>query len=269
MAANRSEQPDEGVHHTALHASQKALCHHNMSPTSVSRSSICLSETPWVQRETIRSLEVINVHLEDFMRDLEQYAWKFIEFDNEKIDCIALLIWPLEQAWRTHLKSRQDQGVGGPTKDEENQSVMVSTLRKVCIELGLSPQLSIASMRLYLLLWHAGAWVHEEVFQTAPSCWMCPRLLRHPSLRTTYPVRPVRSKIPLFMCGDHLSFPPVPKSRSILAPLEGTSDEIHLDEFVMLLRKEAKERNDLLTFKIIRLGICIAQAWASTRGGSV
>ena len=106
---------------------------HQAIPTSVSRSSIRLSETSCVHPETIRAPEVINVPFEDVMRGLEQFAWKLSEFDIERIECIALQIWLLEQAWRVHLKRKQDQGVGGPTKAEENQSVTVSTLRIVSL----------------------------------------------------------------------------------------------------------------------------------------
>ena len=107
MAASRSEQPDEDVHHTALQARQKALRHHIMPqkaiPTSVSRSSICLSKTSCVHPETIRAPEVINVPFEDVMRSPEQFAWKLSEFDIERFECIALQIWLLEQAWRVTI----------------------------------------------------------------------------------------------------------------------------------------------------------------------
>ena len=145
---------------------------------------------------------------------------------------------------------------------------------------------------------HAGAWVHDESFQTTAS------LFHAASLR----VRHARKIEFVTMCEDHLQLAPDPRL-SMLAPVVGSrvqsgtlSDvlsEYRQRRFFELIRRclnevpyktmilsipscgteefqrlliqlhsEAKERNELLTFKIIRLGICIAEAWASTRGGS-
>jgi hypothetical protein len=249
------------------------------------------------------------VHLEDVLRGLGHYNPHYHHFDIERIE------WILEQASRPHLKSKQDQGVEGCTKDEENESVTVSTLRK----LGLRPNLSIASMRPTdsMRTYRVGAWVHDEAFQTTTS------LFHAASLRTTYarqheygldvsryagPNNMMGQIEFVTMCEDHLQLAPVPRL-SMLAPVVGSrvqsgtlSDvlsEYRQRRFFELIRRclnevpyktmirsipscgtkefqrlliqlhsEAKERNELLTFKIIRLGICIAEAWASTRGGS-
>jgi hypothetical protein len=81
----------------------------------------------------------------------------------------------------------------------------------------------------------ADACVHDEVVQTSAA------LFYAASLRTTYARRQmydglqvseyampsqIFGRISLFSaCGDHLQFPPVPESSSLIAPLLGTSDE--------------------------------------------
>ena len=80
----------------------------------------------------------------------------------------------------------------------------------------------------------AGAWLMDEILQTAAP------LLHAGGLRTTY-ARQHRYKLNiadyarpqeiygrisfLAMAGDHLQLPPVPKSTSLLAPIEGASEE--------------------------------------------
>ena len=80
----------------------------------------------------------------------------------------------------------------------------------------------------------AGAWLMDEIMQTAAP------LLHAGGLRTTY-ARQHRYKLNiadyarpqeiygrvsfLAMVGDHLQLPPVPKSMSLLAPIEGASEE--------------------------------------------
>ena len=84
---------------------------------------------------------------------------------------------------------------------------------------------------------HAGAWIHDEAFQTSAP------LLHAAALRTTYarqqtynldtaryaqPTELMGRISFLAFCGDHLQLPPVPKSSGLLAPLaplDGTSDE--------------------------------------------
>ena len=74
--------------------------------------------------------------LEDILRGPGHVAWKLIqsvkndlqnpfEFNEEQINCIALQIWPVEQAWRLHLNERQ------------NTCATVDTLRKLPNDLGL------------------------------------------------------------------------------------------------------------------------------------
>ena len=80
----------------------------------------------------------------------------------------------------------------------------------------------------------AGAWLMDEVLQTQA------QLFHAGALRTTYArasryhlhmaeyARPrhIFGRISfLALCGDHLQLPPVPRSTSLLAPLDGTSDE--------------------------------------------
>ena len=78
----------------------------------------------------------INMPLEDILRGPGHVAWKFLqgvkkdrekpfEFNEEQIDCIALQIWPVEQAWRVHLKGTQ------------SPCATVDTLRKLPNDLGL------------------------------------------------------------------------------------------------------------------------------------
>ncbi len=81
---------------------------------------------------------------------------------------------------------------------------------------------------------HAGACVHDEVVQTSA------KLFHAAALRTTYARQDVYKlkiakyaqpceifgRISFFAaCGDHLQLPPVPKSTSLIASLEGTGDE--------------------------------------------
>ncbi len=81
---------------------------------------------------------------------------------------------------------------------------------------------------------HAGARVHDAVMQSSPP------LFNAGALRSTYArARVFKLKVAKFAqpdgifgrisffaaCGDHLQLPPVPKSSSLIAPLEGTSDE--------------------------------------------
>jgi len=84
----------------------------------------------------------ICVPLEDVLRGPGRVAWKFIkdikdnpdsdfEFNEEQILVIALLIWPLEQAWRKQLKAGQ------------SRSATVDTLRKLPNALGLPRTLVI------------------------------------------------------------------------------------------------------------------------------
>ena len=51
-------------------------------------------------------------------------AFEF-EFNEKQIDCIALQMWPVEQAWRVHLRGKQ------------SACVTVATLRKLPNGLGL------------------------------------------------------------------------------------------------------------------------------------
>ena len=84
----------------------------------------------------------VNLPLEDILRGPGHVAWKLIqsvkeklqdsfEFNEEQIECIALHIWPVEQAWRVHLKGKQKVGV------------TVNTLRKLPNDLGLPRVLTI------------------------------------------------------------------------------------------------------------------------------
>ena len=86
--------------------------------------------------------ECICVPLEDVLRGPGHVAWKLIkdikdnpdsdfEFNEEQILVIALLIWPLEQAWRKQLKAGQ------------SPSATVDTLRKLPNDLGLPRTLVI------------------------------------------------------------------------------------------------------------------------------
>ncbi len=80
----------------------------------------------------------------------------------------------------------------------------------------------------------AGAWLMDEALQTQA------QLFHAGALRTTYArasrfnletaeyarPRQICGRISfLALCGDHLQLPPVPRSSSVLAPLDGTSDE--------------------------------------------
>ena len=80
--------------------------------------------------------QCINMPLEEVLRGPGHVAWKLIqgvkedssnnfEFNEEQIDCIALQIWPLEQAWRMQLDSMQ------------KPCTTVHTLRKLPDDLGL------------------------------------------------------------------------------------------------------------------------------------
>ena len=86
--------------------------------------------------------ECVNLPLEDILRGPGHVAWKLIqsvktrpqnsfEFNEEQIECIALQIWPVEQAWRVHLKGKQKVGV------------TVNNLRKLPNDLGLPRVLTI------------------------------------------------------------------------------------------------------------------------------
>ena len=79
--------------------------------------------------------------LEDVLLGPGHVAWKLIqdikadtdngfEFNEEQILVIALLIWPLEQAWRAQLK------------DKPNSHATVDTLCKLPNDLGL-PRVAI------------------------------------------------------------------------------------------------------------------------------
>ena len=61
----------------------------------------------------------VTLPLDDILRGPGHVAWKLIqnlkddagnnfEFNDEQINCIALQIWPLEQAWRLHLQGKQN-----------------------------------------------------------------------------------------------------------------------------------------------------------------
>jgi len=78
----------------------------------------------------------VNIPLADVLQGPGHVAWKLIqdikndpsnnfEFNEEQILVIALLIWPLEQAWRVHVKSQQAQ------------RATVDTLRNLPNDLGL------------------------------------------------------------------------------------------------------------------------------------
>ena len=41
------------------------------------------------------------------MQDIKADTSKDLELNDEQVLVIALLIWPLERAWRDHLKGRQ------------------------------------------------------------------------------------------------------------------------------------------------------------------
>ena len=64
------------------------------------------------------------------IKDIKTDASKNFEFNEEQILVIALCIWPLEQAWRLHVKKQQ---VTGATVDN---------LRKLPNDLGL-PRITI------------------------------------------------------------------------------------------------------------------------------
>ena len=59
------------------------------------------------------------------MQDIKADTNNDFEFNEEQILVIALQIWPLEQAWRAHLKGRQDS------------CATVDSLRKLPNDLGL------------------------------------------------------------------------------------------------------------------------------------
>ena len=95
-------------------------------------TEISLEELLELQRrnEERENEECICVPLEDVLRGPGHVAWKLIkdikdnpdsdfEFNEEQILVIALLIWPLEQAWREQLKGGQ------------SPSATVDTLRKL------------------------------------------------------------------------------------------------------------------------------------------
>ena len=80
--------------------------------------------------------QCVNMPLDDILRGPGHVAWQLIqgvkkdlqnpfEFNEEQINCIALQIWPVEQAWRLHLKGRQ------------STCATVDTLRKLPDDLGL------------------------------------------------------------------------------------------------------------------------------------
>ena len=78
----------------------------------------------------------VAVPLEDALKGPGHVAWKLIQdaknqstdsfaFNDEQIRLIALCTWPLEQAWRTHVRSQQAT------------CATVNTLRKLPNDLGL------------------------------------------------------------------------------------------------------------------------------------
>ena len=80
--------------------------------------------------------QCVNMPLDEVLRGPGHVAWKLIqgvkedpdnnfEFNEEQIDCIALQIWPLEQAWRMQLEGKQ------------RPCTTVHTLRKLPNDLGL------------------------------------------------------------------------------------------------------------------------------------
>ena len=204
---------------------------------------------------------------------------------------MAGIIWPIEQAWRVHLKDKQDAGAtvdtlrrlandlglprtlviggGGCGKTTMMQLVVVPVLRTFFKQIVLTAPSNRAargfdptaktlhslscmkpadSMRTSSLSLkgdamrkrmdanqvYAGAWVHDEAFQTGAP------LLHAAALRTTYarqheykldiarytePSETMGRMSVFIQLGDHLQLPPVPKSSSVVAPLEKTTDE--------------------------------------------
>ena len=246
----------------------------------------------------------VTVPLEDVLLGPGHVAWKLIqdlkndpdlekriEFNEEQINCIALLIWPIEQAWRAHLQGKQDAcatvdtlrklandlglprtliiGGGGCGKTTIMQLVVVPTLRVffkrivltapsnraargfdptaktlhslACMKPADSMRTASLSLkgdamrkRMDANQTHAGAWVHDEALQTAAP------LLHAAALRTTYarqheykldiaryaePSETMGRMSVFIQCGDHLQLPPVPKTASVVASLENSSDE--------------------------------------------
>ena len=99
-----------------------------------------LNLNDWLQlrerNEAKEEEQCVNMPLEEIHRGPGHVAWKLIqsvkerpekpfEFNEEQVDCIALQIWPLEQAWRLHCK------------DKQNSGATVSTLHKLPNDLGL------------------------------------------------------------------------------------------------------------------------------------
>ena len=64
------------------------------------------------------------------IEDIKNDSTNDFEFNEEQILVIALQIWPLEQAWRVHVKSLQ------------SACAMVHTLRKLPNDLGL-PRIAV------------------------------------------------------------------------------------------------------------------------------
>jgi hypothetical protein len=114
------------------------------------------------------------VPLPDQLRGPGHVAWKRIqevnadpdnnfEFNTEQIEVIALLIWPVEQAWRSHVKDKLDS------------RATVDTLRKLPNDLGLPRTLVIGgggcgkTVLMQLVLVPTLELFFEKIVLTAPS----------------------------------------------------------------------------------------------------
>ena len=103
------------------------------------------------RNEAKENEQCINMPLEDILRGPGHVAWKLIQdikedlqnsfhFNSEQIDAIALHIWPLEQAWRVHLKGTQ------------SSCATVYTMRKLPNDLGLPEDWPLLSIGCFDIL---------------------------------------------------------------------------------------------------------------------
>jgi hypothetical protein len=132
------------------------------------------------------------------------------DFNEEQVRVIALLVWPLEQAWRKHLEFQHAQGPkAGKLQRQVRRCVIIGGggCGKTTIMQVAEDQMR---KRLHAKQRHAGAWIHDEAQQRSATH------LHMAALRTTY----ARQHTSVALCSEHLQLPPLPKSNELLVSLQ-------------------------------------------------